>query len=855
MSLRILDISGQEVFGVDLRDGNAADTARAELENQADQSYFIETLRLAPQVHISDIELNASHRQIETPYMPIIRFSLPLYAEGGGIAGVIALKARAQPMLAAPSPVAADSIFYIIDDNGNYLSHPDASKLYGDILRTGSSFARERPNDNVVIRSANQGTVFSALDSPDVLQSYVRVDLPNRDDVHWTFIFEEKQSKILSEINNARLVTIGLAGLALVVALGLAWLITRNIVLPVQQLARVSAAISRGEWDVAIPSARSGDEISRLAVAFERMSKELRTLYANLEMRVVARTSELETVAKVSGAAAAILDLEKLLDTVSDLTKTSFALSKVQVHLLDEPSQRLIQSSNLDGRGELHSIPLDSTESIVAQAGQDRRGITVSDARQQNGASPSGMTGSELAVPLKVANRLLGVLDLHSEQMDRFTESELRVMTILADQIAVAVQNAYLYRDQLESARQLAIERQRADEANKAKSLFLSNVSHELRTPLNIVIGYTSSMLERPAMYDNIPLPVVYANDIELIRENGYHLIGLINDILDLSKIEAGRLELQREPISLLDIFRGVLATAVGLVKDKPVLIRSDIPDQLPLVRADPTRVRQIILNLMSNAVKFTERGSVTLRACTEDGFVKIAVIDTGIGIPENALPHIFDRFRQGDHNTSRRYGGTGLGLDISKQLCQMHGGDLTVKSVYGEGSTFTFTLPVMAPEHSQVGPATGPEANGASKTSQVFSRTGKPIRPVTQTVVLVEAEVSTADSLRRTLENAGYLVFLTHEGAEALETALGVIPDAIVLDMPLPDVDGWEVLAALKRDAEISAAPVIVCSADPAENATNRGAARVVRKPFTAQDILDAVQREIAGSSLPGGS
>jgi methyl-accepting chemotaxis protein len=141
----------------------------------------------------------------------------------------------------------------------------------------------------VVIRSAKQGTFFSAQDSPDVLQSYITVDLPNRDDVHWTFVFEEKQSRVLSEINNARMVIIGLASLALVVALGLAWLITRNIVLPVQQLARVSAAISRGEWDVAIPSVRSGDEISRLAVAFDRMSKELRALYADLEMRVVAR--------------------------------------------------------------------------------------------------------------------------------------------------------------------------------------------------------------------------------------------------------------------------------------------------------------------------------------------------------------------------------------------------------------------------------------------------------------------------------------------------------------------------------------------------------------------------------------
>ncbi len=844
LSVQILDISGQEVFGIDNQQGNLQVTPSDQLENQAGQPSFIEPLRLAGPVYISDVQLDTSHKRIIMPYVPVIRFSLPLYAESGGIAGVIVIKALAEPLIQALSVNTADDTLYIIDQDGNYLSNPDAGKLYGNILKTGVTFAQDQPKDNATIQSASEGTVFTAQDRPEVLQSFVTVDLPGRDDANWTFIFEEKQSKVLSDVNNARLVIIGLAGLALLVGFGLVLLITRNIVLPVQQLARISASISHGEWDVTVPSVGSGDEISKLAVAFDVMSKELRALYDDLEMRVLARTSELETVAKVGAATAAILDLDKLLHTTSELTRASFELSKAQVYLLDEVTQNLVLaaiSDQSDNPADVSTVALDSTEALVAQAGRAGHGIKIDQP-------------AELAVPLMVANRLLGVLDLHSEQPGRFTDLELRVMTILADQIAVAVQNASLYKEQLATAHQLAIARQRAEEANKAKSLFLSNMSHELRTPLNIVIGYTSSMLERPSMYENVALPPIYARDIKLIRDNGRHLIGLINDILDLSKIEAGKLELVREPITLTDIFRGVLATSVGLTKNKPVLVKSDIPDPLPLVYVDPTRVRQIILNLMSNAVKFTEQGSVTLRARIEDEFVKISVIDTGIGIPEKSLPHIFDRFQQAGHDTSRIYGGTGLGLDISKQLCQMHGGDLTVESVYGKGSTFTFTLPVMNPDDAQISEMpslqSASAADGAPKTTQVFAASGTPSKAAVRTVMLVEDEISTTDFIRRTLESAGYFVLSTNDGSESVEMALGVMPDVIILDIQLPNITGWDILNALKREAEIAAIPVIICSAHTEAEAVYRsGAAGFVAKPFTSQKILEAIERVVGMS------
>ncbi|MEO8612154.1 MAG: CHASE domain-containing protein [Chloroflexota bacterium] len=248
-----------------------------------------------------------------------------------------------------------------------------------------------------------------------------------------------------------------------------------------------------------------------------------------------------------------------------------------------------------------------------------------------------------------------------------------------------------------ERTRDLEIARKHAEQASKAKSVFLSNMSHELRTPLTVIIGYSRSMLNKPKMFDGIPIPTVHRPFVQLIEENGQYLVGLINDILDLSKIEAGKLDLHCSSIDLAGVMLNVVATAAGLLKDKPVQIRQEFDDTLPRVWADPNRLRQICLNLMSNAIKFTTSGSVTLTAREEGDFVRISVIDTGIGIPEEALATIFNRFEQAQHDTDQQYGGTGLGLNISKQLCMMQGGELTVQSVVGQGSTFSFTIPVLS--------------------------------------------------------------------------------------------------------------------------------------------------------------
>jgi signal transduction histidine kinase/ActR/RegA family two-component response regulator len=392
--------------------------------------------------------------------------------------------------------------------------------------------------------------------------------------------------------------------------------------------------------------------------------------------------------------------------------------------------------------------------------------------------------------------------------------------------------------------KQLAEAQQKAESASKAKSTFLSNMSHELRTPLNVIIGYSSSMLNMPQMFQNKRIPEVHRPYLQLIEENGHYLLGLINDTLDLSKIEAGKLDLHCESTSLPNIFRGVLATATGLLKGKPIQLRSDFADDLTNAWADPMRVRQIILNLMSNAVKFTESGSVTLSARAAGEFVEIAVSDTGIGIPDKALAVIFDRFQQAEKDTDRKYGGTGLGLDISKQLSLMQGGDLTVTSEAGRGSTFMVKLPI-ARQGVQVSAELLADATEANNLTHAdMTNNAEP-----QIVLLVEDEVNTRHLLRQTLENVGYVVVDTSSGSEALNIAEGLLPDLIILDVFLPDANGWQLLRKLKANPETQPIPVIMCTADDdiPETARQLQPMYYLPKPFTPELILDFVDEAIA--------
>ncbi|MEM7032259.1 MAG: ATP-binding protein [Chloroflexota bacterium] len=293
----------------------------------------------------------------------------------------------------------------------------------------------------------------------------------------------------------------------------------------------------------------------------------------------------------------------------------------------------------------------------------------------------------ELAVPLMLRGEVIGTIGVKKQNANYWSQEEKEVIEAVANQTSLALENARLSEEQERQIEEL-------QEVDRLKGEFLTSMSHELRTPLNSIIGFADILLQG---IDG-PLTDHALTDVTAIHNSGKHLLSLINDLLDLSKIEAGRMELAREPLSLADTFGEVASATAALFAKKPVELVIDVPGDMPPVWADPLRISQILINLVGNGEKFTEEGQVTMRAVRSNinhDLVEISVSDTGIGIPEDKFDLIFQHFRQVDGRTNRKFTGTGMGLAIAKQLTEIHGGEMWLESSPGEGSTFFFTVPV----------------------------------------------------------------------------------------------------------------------------------------------------------------
>ena len=387
--------------------------------------------------------------------------------------------------------------------------------------------------------------------------------------------------------------------------------------------------------------------------------------------------------------------------------------------------------------------------------------------------------------------------------------------------------------------------REDAESANRAKSQFLANMSHELRTPLNAIIGYSEMLAEDLADEgDGEHVP-----DLEKIGTAGKHLLSLINEILDLSKIEAGKMELYLERFDADAALEEVIATIdpVASRNGNELVLRRDGP--IGEVRSDVVKFRQILLNLLSNACKFTENGTVSLealRSTGDDGLsdrVTLSIRDTGIGMNEEQLGRLFEAFSQADVSTTRKFGGTGLGLVISRRFARMMGGDIEVASTPGEGSEFTVTLPAEVAEQavSQV-EAIGPEIESAELEQALRSASGP---GTTGTILVIDDDPGTHDLLRRALSREGYRVEGAPDGESGLTRIRELRPDAIILDIRMPRMDGWSVLSRLRTDPDLSSIPVIVLSMlDDRNVGYALGAAEYLTKPVDARKLVATLSR-----------
>ncbi|MFQ3645856.1 MAG: GAF domain-containing protein [Anaerolinea sp.] len=579
------------------------------------------------------------------------------------------------------------------------------------------------------------------------------------------------------------------------------------------------------------------------------------------------RAAEMSFLFDVTNAATSAETLQESLNAILDRIEESLEPDVVVFFLLtrsvDLKRNEVFNLQPAGARGldlpyeAIEPVRLGDNENLISITAVTRQPQIVNNiSKEVRYPAYSPASQSAILIPISSGADLLGLLVLESSQLNAYTGDMQTLLMALAGSLAAVLENTLLLEE-------LQKTNERLREVDRLKSQFLANMSHELRTPLNSIIGFSRVMLRG---IDG-PLTEMQEQDLTTIFNSGNHLLNLINDILDQAKIEANEMQLKLERFDVKPMIEGVKSIAVGLIKDKPLQLFVEVAPNLPQAFADEFRTRQILLNLMSNAIKFTAQGSVTLRVYqtqTDDGKVAIRadVIDTGIGIAEEDMPILFEQFRQVDNSLTRTAGGTGLGLPISKALAELQGGQLLVESQVGVGSTFSVIIPT---EPASADAATtltlhlqdGESVNGAGSddtkvtspvpattTTQIAPRVELPAMPAKREVLIIEDNKDMVDQFRRTLQREGFEV-VTADHPSYAEAMVGQLrPTMVLLDVNFAQGAGWQILTNLKRRDDTGEIPIIVTTLSPErERALAAGADRYLQRPFMPDQLVKLVR------------
>jgi signal transduction histidine kinase/ActR/RegA family two-component response regulator len=556
-----------------------------------------------------------------------------------------------------------------------------------------------------------------------------------------------------------------------------------------------------------------------IVVANVGLVQQLETRSAELASKV----HQLEALREVGEAVSSSLDLDEVLEQIvtNAVRLTGTDGGSIMEYSEEDDSFAVRSACGSSDRllTRLRAIKIRRESTLVGRAALDRRPLEVADLS----AAPldphlqvlhDDGWRSVLAVPILRQDQMIGALVIRRRTTGGFSADTLEILETFVNQSALAIVNARLFRELEVRSAELTV-------VSRHKTEFLASMSHELRTPLNAVIGFSEVLLDR--MFGD--LNDRQAEYLQDIRSSGLHLLELLNEILDLSKVEAGRMELQPAVFAV----REVLESSLSLVRERAVQhrieLRLSVGDGVKTLYADPLRFKQVLLNLLSNAVKFTpDDGLVQLSAEVTAGELRVTVSDTGIGIPPEDRERIFESFQQGGRGTTKEEG-TGLGLTLTRRLVDLFQGRLWLDTTVGVGSTFGFSVPL----------GSEPTADAAE------SDEGHGRRPL----LVVDDDRASLDLVTAYLEGCGTDIVRARDGAEALELARRLRPAGVVLDIRLPKVDGWDVLAALKGDPTTAGIPVVVVSiVDEPGRAHALGVAEYLTKPVSREELLSSLRR-----------
>jgi PAS domain S-box-containing protein len=542
------------------------------------------------------------------------------------------------------------------------------------------------------------------------------------------------------------------------------------------------------------------------------------------------RNEYLAVSAEIGKLVTSTLDLNSIFARTVNLISQRFHFYHAGIFIVEETGfnatlREATGEAGKEMKERKHTLQVND-KSIVGKVTMDGQAVIVNDVTTNPLHKPNPLlpeTCAEAAIPLRIGSRIIGAIDIQAKTTGAFTEDDIAVLQTLADQVAVAIDNARSFELSQEAVMEMR-------EIDRLKSQFLANMSHELRTPLNSIIGFSRVIIKG---IDG-PVTELQQQDLTAIYNSGQHLLGLINDILDLSKIEAGKMELAFDEVNITDITSSVLSTMSGLIKDKPIQIKRIIQPDLPTVRADAIRVRQVMINLLSNAAKFTDEGNIVVEVGLYPGpagrnEVRVSVTDTGPGISKQDQEKLFQPFSQVDDSPTRKTGGTGLGLSICQHIVNMHGGKIWVDSDTGRGSTFNFTLPLFRKQQEHLSSSTGAKV-----------------------ILTIDDDLQVIALYERYLQTQGYEVIPLTDPSHAVERVKQLKPFAVTLDISMPGIDGWQVLDNLKGDPDTRNIPVIICSIiEDLEKGFNLGATDYLVKPILEDDLVNALDRLNADGSI----